>query len=78
MMSSGKIAQHRNYGALIARHEREMKVKRIIRIFVYVLIIAFMTILFIIAKRWSAKDVSSPKSNGQAMQWTPSPSQPLS
>jgi len=48
MMNAGRIAQHRNYGELMARHEREVKVRRIIKVFIYFLIIAFLLILFLI------------------------------
>lgn len=54
-MSSGRIAQHRNYAEVMARHERDIKLKRIIRAFLYFLIIAFLLILFLIVGRWEGK-----------------------
>lgn len=51
MMNAGRIAHHRNYGELMARHEREVKIKRITRVVVYFLIIAFLLILFLIVTR---------------------------
>ena len=56
-MSAGRIAQHRNYSDIIARHERDVKIRRIIRVFIYFLIIAFLTILFLIVTRWEEKQV---------------------
>lgn len=56
MMSAGRIAQHRNYGELMARHEREVKLKRITKIFVYFLIIAFLVIIFIMVARWEKRE----------------------
>jgi large-conductance mechanosensitive channel len=50
-MSSGRIAQHRNYNDIMARHEKEVRIKRIIRLFMYFLIIAFLITLFVIIKR---------------------------
>ena len=50
-VSSGRIAQHRNYGELMARHEKEVRLKRIIRLFMYFLIIAFIVILYFIVRR---------------------------
>jgi large-conductance mechanosensitive channel len=60
-MSSGRIAQHRNYGELMARHEKEVRIKRIIKLFIYFLIIAFMIIVFIIVNRIQQKKSTSPK-----------------
>jgi large-conductance mechanosensitive channel len=51
-MSAGRIAQHRNYGELMARHERDVKLRRITKVVIYFLIIAFLMILFIIVARW--------------------------
>lgn len=51
-MSSGRIAQHRNYGELMARHEKEQRLKRISRMFIYFLIILFMIILFLFVREW--------------------------
>jgi large-conductance mechanosensitive channel len=54
-MSSGRIAQHRNYSDIMARHERDVKVKRIIRAFIYFLAIAFIIVLFFIVHRIQQK-----------------------
>lgn len=56
MMSSGRIARHRNYGELIARHEREVKIKRLTRLMIYFLLIAFFLIVFIIVLRWEKRE----------------------
>jgi len=57
MMSSGRIAQHRNYGEVMARHERDLKFKRIVRVFIYFLIIVFFLLIFFFVKRWEEKRV---------------------
>lgn len=54
-MSSGRIARHRNYGEIMARHERDVKVKRVVRVFVYFLIIAIIILLYFIVKRVEKK-----------------------
>jgi hypothetical protein len=59
MISSGRIAQHRNYGELMARHEKEQKIKRIVRMFVYFLIILFLILVYLIVKRVEEKSTSS-------------------
>lgn len=56
MMSAGRIAQHRNYSELMARHEREVKLKRVMKIFIYFLIIAFLVIIFIMVARWEKRE----------------------
>ncbi len=54
-LSSGRIAQHRNYGELMAIHERDKKIKRIIRVFIYFLIVAVLLAFFFIMRRWELK-----------------------
>jgi hypothetical protein len=65
MMNAGRIAQHRNYGDIMARHERELKLKRISKVVIYFLIIAFLIILFVIVTRWEMREnskVTNPES----------------
>jgi hypothetical protein len=59
-MSSGRISQHRNYGDIMARHERDIKLKRILRAFVYILVIAFLVILFLIVRQIQSKKIQKP------------------
>jgi uncharacterized protein (DUF4213/DUF364 family) len=54
-MSSGRIAQHRNYGDIMARHERDQKIKRIARIFTYFVIILVIILLFYAVRIWERK-----------------------
>ena len=54
-MSSGKIAQHRNYGDIMSRHERDLKLKRITRIFIYFIIILVLILVFLFVQRWEEK-----------------------
>jgi hypothetical protein len=51
-MTSGRIAQHRNYGNIIARHERDAKLKRITRIFTYFVLILIIVLVFFFVRRW--------------------------
>jgi len=46
-MSSGRIARHRDYEGLMARHERDMRIKRLSRLIVYVLIIIILICTFL-------------------------------
>jgi Trk-type K+ transport system membrane component len=52
-ISSGRIAQHRNYGDIMARHERDIKLRRISRVFIYFIIIAVLILLFMFVRRWT-------------------------
>ena len=54
-MSSGRIAQHRNYGDLLARHDRDTRIRRIARLFMYFLIIAFLVVLYFMVTRIGEK-----------------------
>ena len=55
-MNSGRIASHRNYGKLMATHERDQKIRRITRIVIYFLLIAFFIILFVMVSRWTGRE----------------------
>lgn len=56
MMNTGRIARHRNYGELMARHERDLRIKRIARIVISFLLIVFLLIIFAIVVRWEKQE----------------------
>ncbi len=58
-ISSGRIAQHRNYGDIMARHERDQKIKRIARIFTYFLIILVIILVFYAVRVWERRQSPS-------------------
>ena len=70
-MTSGRISQHRNYGDLMARHERDIKLKRITRIFTYFLIIAILVILFFMVRHFERKENTKKNKNQTAFIQTP-------
>lgn len=45
----------RNYGAILKQHEEERKIKQIVRIFTFFLIIVALVILLITLSRWEEK-----------------------
>lgn len=49
------MAQHRNYGEIMARHEKEARIKRVIRVFIYFLIILFMIVIFVLVRQIQEK-----------------------
>src|SRR5688572_22108088 len=70
-MSSGRIAQHRNYGDIMARHERDIKLKRISRIFIYFLIIAILVLLFLFVRKWEKTTEPKAKRSTAIVQMAP-------
>jgi hypothetical protein len=54
-ISSGKIARHRNYGDIMARHERDLKIKRIARIFTYFILILVIILIFYFVRIWETR-----------------------
>jgi hypothetical protein len=56
-MSSGRIARHRNYSELMRQHDRESKLKRIFRVFIYFLIVLFFLIILLMVIRWEGKRI---------------------
>ena len=56
MIHSGRIARHRNYGALLERHEHDQKIKRIIRLFIYFIAIAFLIVVIAMLVRWERRE----------------------
>jgi len=46
-MSSGRIAHHRNYDEVLSRHERHLKMKRLMRILIYILITVVLVVIFL-------------------------------
>ena len=50
-ISEGHIARHRNYGLLMKRHRRDLRVRRLTIVLIYLLIIIAVTVLFIVVKK---------------------------
>ena len=50
----------RNYGAVLQRHEREQKLRRITRIFTYLLLIALIILAWFAADRWLERGKTDP------------------
>jgi hypothetical protein len=55
-MSSGRIAQHRNYGDIMERHERDIRIRRVVKAFIFFLIILALLIVFVIVSRLEEKE----------------------
>ena len=54
-ISSGRIARHRNYSELMRQHNHESKMKRVIRVFIYFLLVLFLLIILLMVIRWENK-----------------------
>lgn len=54
-MSTGRIARHRNYSELMRQHDRDSRLKRVLKVFGYFLVALFLIIILIIVLRWEKK-----------------------
>lgn len=59
-ISPEDISRHRNYGKLMSRHTRYLKMKRSIVVLVYFLIIVLMIMLYMLAKKMEPKKTIHP------------------
>jgi hypothetical protein len=50
-MTEGHIARHRNYGLLMKRHRRDLRVRKLTIVLIYLLIIVAVMVLYIVVKR---------------------------
>lgn len=50
-MSESHIARHRNYGLLMKRHRRDLRVRRLTIVLIYLLIIISVMMLFLVVKK---------------------------
>ena len=55
----------------MARHERDIKLKRISRIFIYFIIIAVLVILFLLVRRWEQNTEPKAKQSTALVQQAP-------
>ncbi|MBS1555103.1 MAG: hypothetical protein JSU09_09260 [Bacteroidetes bacterium] len=53
--------RYRNYNAVLKQHEQDMRLKKILRVFTYFLLIALITILLVIVMRWEKRQQAKPK-----------------
>lgn len=67
MMSTGRIARHRNYTELMRQHDRDVKLKRVLRVFIYFLVVLFFVIILIIVLRWEKR--ATQKSTQASVEW---------
>lgn len=54
-MSSGRIARHRNYSELMRQHERGTRLKRVLRVFLYLIIAMILIVLLVMVTRWEQR-----------------------
>jgi preprotein translocase subunit SecG len=67
MMSTGRIARHRNYTELMRQHDRDVKLKRVLRVFIYFLVVLFLVIILIIVLRWEKR--ATQKNTQASTEW---------
>lgn len=49
----------RNYGSVLKQHEEEKRIKVIVKIFTYFLIIAVLILIFVVVSRWEQSQEST-------------------
>lgn len=65
----------RNYGAVLQRHEEELRLKKIIRVFTYFLVILIVLVLLVIVARVEKKSEPKPSPEQRvSVNYTPPPS----
>jgi hypothetical protein len=67
-MSAGRLARYRNYENLMARHERDLRIKRLSKLIIYVLIIVILVCTFLGVYIIRQKHKFAPKPMKQAEQ----------
>ncbi len=55
--------RYRNYNAVLKQHEADMRLKKILRVFTYFLLIAIVTILLVIVVRWEKRQATKQKTS---------------
>ncbi|MFZ6001089.1 MAG: hypothetical protein ACOYW3_11315 [Bacteroidota bacterium] len=54
-MTARGSERFRNYGAVLERHEQEMRIKKIIRVFTLFAVILIVVMLIVIVVRWESR-----------------------
>lgn len=51
----------KNYGSVLQQHEQEKKMKRIVKVFGFFLVIAVLIIIYLVVQRWESKRIKKNK-----------------
>ena len=66
-LAAGGSHRFRNYGAVLERHEKDMKIKKIVRVFTYFAIILIVVMLLIIVTRTEERLEKEPGEKSTSM-----------
>jgi Zn-dependent M32 family carboxypeptidase len=58
--------RYRNYNAVLKQHETDMRIKKITKVFTYLLLIAIITIVLVIVIRWERRQQIKPQSKSSS------------
>jgi hypothetical protein len=47
--------RYKNYGSILEQHEQNKRMKKIIKVFTYLLVIAILVLLYVMVQRWENK-----------------------
>ena len=70
-MSSRRISKHRNFDKLMARHEKDIRLKWVFQLIMYFVVVVIMLVLFIVVKRLKEKQMAPQKPTSGLVQTIP-------
>ena len=58
-MSSGRIAQHRNYDDIMVRHKRYLRIRHVVIALAYVVVLVILLVMYFMVKRLEKQKVNN-------------------
>jgi hypothetical protein len=55
--------RYKNYGSVLQQHEKEQRMKKIVKVFAFFLVIAIAVLLYMIVQRWEEKKIKKEKTS---------------
>lgn len=55
--------RYKNYGSVLQQHEKEQRMKKIVKVFAFFLVIAIAVLLYMIVQRWEEKKMKKEKTS---------------
>lgn len=55
--------RYKNYGSVLQQHEKEQRMKKIVKVFAFFLVIAIAILLYMIVQRWEEKKLKKEKTS---------------
>jgi hypothetical protein len=55
--------RYKNYGSVLQQHEKEQRMKKIVKVFAFFLVIVIIILLYMIVQRWEEKKLKKEKTS---------------